>query len=246
MKNKFLFIVATHGDEGFSLDIIKDLERKFPKEAFGYDWIIGNPKAFEKKQRFIDKDLNRCAPGNIKSQIYEEKRAAEIVELSKKYDFIVDIHGSTSKCGIITIVTYPSFQNLALAVALGIKKNIIWYSKSSLENGPLTQYVKCPAIEIECGPQDNNCIKRKLNELLQEFITVQKKKENLAKILKKYKEAEFFAVYGKKEGKHNQKLIDFKPLKMRNETFYPFLANQYPGVLCYKTKRVNIEKYFLY
>jgi len=246
MKSKLLFILATHGDEGFSLNLLKDLEKKIPKEKFGYNWIIGNPKALRKKQRFIDADLNRCAPGNINSQIYEEKRATEIVELSKSYNFVIDIHGSTSDCGIISIITYPTFPNLILASSLGIKRNIIWYSKSSQEKGPLTQFVKCPAIEIECGPQNDGSIQRKLVEILKDFIITQSSKTDLATTLRNSNDAEFFAVYGKKEGKHSQKIIDFEQTEIDGEKFYPFLANQYPGILCYKTKKGNIEDYFLY
>lgn len=246
MKNRFLFILATHGDEGFSLSLIKNLEKKFPKEKFGYDWIIGNPKALEQKRRFIETDLNRCAPGNLNSQIYEEKRAAEIIEVASDYDFIVDIHGSASNCGIITIITYPTLQNLILASSLGIKRNVIWYAKSSLKKGPLTQFVKCPSVEIECGPQNNENIRKKLSKTLREFIIAQNNKKNLINVLKNLPKREFFVVYGKKEGNSNQKVTDFEQTEIDGEKFHPFLANQYPGILCYKTKKVNIEDYFLY
>lgn len=246
MKNKFLFILATHGDEGFSLGLLKNLGKQFPKEKFGYDWIIGNPKALEKKRRFIETDLNRSAPGNINSQVYEEKRAAEIVEMSNDYDFVIDIHCSASNCGLISIITYPTFQNLTLAASLGIKRNVIWYAKSSLEKGPLTQFVKCPAIEIECGPKNDENTQKKLADILKEFIIARNSKSDLTKALKNFNEAEFFAVYGKKEGKHNQKVTDFEQIEIDGEKFYPFLANQYPNILCYKTKKVHIKDYFLY
>jgi len=246
MKNKFLFILATHGDEGFSLDLLKNLEIKFPKEKFSYEWIIGNPKALEKKRRFIETDLNRSAPGNINSQVYEEKRAAEIIEVSNDYDFVIDIHGSTSNCGLISIITYPTFQNLTLASLLGIKRNVIWHAKSSQEKGPLTQFAKCPAVEIECGPQNDENIQRKLSDTLKDFIIAKDSRSDLTKALRNFNDAEFFAVYGKKEGKHNQKVIDFEQIEIDGEKFYPFLANQYPNILCYKTKKVCIEDYFLY
>ena len=80
-------------------------------------------------------DLNRIAPGNIKSKDYEERRVAEIVEMSKNYNFVIDLHGSISNCGVVSIIPYPRLDNLFLARLLKIKRNIMWYSKKSLKNG---------------------------------------------------------------------------------------------------------------
>lgn len=45
MKNsnkKILFIVATHGDESFSIGVLKNIEKKFSKKKYGFDWVIGD------------------------------------------------------------------------------------------------------------------------------------------------------------------------------------------------------------
>ena len=66
---KILFIAATHGNERDSVKVMRQLEKELPKEKYGYDWIIGNKKAFAANARFVEQDLNRSAPGDINSSI---------------------------------------------------------------------------------------------------------------------------------------------------------------------------------
>lgn len=243
-KNKILLITATHGDEPSSLEVVN----KIIKTKFGlrnkFDLLIANPKALKLSQRFIEKDLNRCAPGNIKSRIYEEKRAAEIVSQSKKYNFVLDIHASTSNCGIITIIPKPTLENILLASILDIKRNVIWYSKESNMAGPLVQHTKCPGIEIEHGPKNSQKIKDKLYKILVNFIQALDK-TSIATIPNLIKNKEFYCVYGKLTGKHDKSIKDFHKVTINKVGFYPFLANQYPGITCYKLKKIDIQDYFL-
>ncbi len=92
-----LFISATHGDEGFSIKVLDELERKYPKDKYGFERIIGNPKALTKNVRFIDANLNRSAPGKKNSLIYEQRRAFKIMQLTKKFDYVIDLHGGRFK-----------------------------------------------------------------------------------------------------------------------------------------------------
>ena len=245
MKNKILFIVATHGNEDFSIEVLKKLENVCPKNEYGYDWIIGNPRAQEKSVRYIEKDLNRSAPGDITSDIYEEKRAAEIIEISKNYDCIIDVHGTKSDLGIITIIPYPTLQNLLLASLFSIKKNVIWYAKSSLKQGSLVQFVDKPAIEIECGPKNDKKIQEDLYIILEKFLTEIKETISLS-VLRTIEKKNFYHVYDKLLGEHNSSLQDFKKTTINKETFYPFLSgNEYKGITCYKMKKIEFENLFL-
>lgn len=245
MKNKFLFVAATHGDEGFSIPILEELSKEFPKKEFGYDWIVGNPNAHKKSIRFTEKDLNRSAPGIKSSSIYEERRAAEIVELSQNYDFMIDLHGAASNCGIVSIIPLPTFANLVLASLFNVDKNVIWYAKSSLTNGPSVQFSKCPAIEIECGPKDLKSTSIKLNKILRDFLRLSQK-PHINDFLNRVSKKEFYAVYDKLDGDHNNTFKDFTEKRIGIETFYPFMSNQYPDIICYKMKKVKVEDLFLY
>lgn len=243
-RNKILFIIATHGNEGYSFEIFQKLEKKYPKNKYNYDWIIGNELAYQKNVRYIDQDLNRSAPGDITSNNYELKRAAEIMEITNKFDIIIDIHGAISKLGLVTIIPKPSFENLVLASLLPIKKNLIWAAKESEKNGPLVQYISKPGIEIECGPLDSKSLKKRLTTVL--FNIVEKNfNQDLSYFMEIVKTKQFYQVYGLIKGA-NKVFNDFKKTTFKKETFYPLLSGQYEGIDCYKMKKVDFNSLFIY
>ena len=233
-KKKFLVIVVTHGDEAFSLPIISNMKENFPNK---FDYIVGNPKAFKENKRFIDVDLNRVAPGKEKSDSYERNRAREIMERSKNYSFILDIHGTVSSSGIFTIVTNPTPQNLFLAYSLPIRKIVIWGSKNNARNmGPLTRFVDC-GVGIECGPKDSIGVRKQLIKILKAFMF----KKNVMPDNNK----EFYQVFGsvkKYELKNKKiKLKDFTVVSLNGQVFFPLLVNQYRNeeIICYKLRKVD-------
>lgn len=245
MNNKILFISATHGNEEYSIKVLDDLERKYPKSEYGYERIIGNPKALKKNVRYIDQDLNRSAPGDIKSKIFEKKRAAEIMKISEKFKYVIDLHGSNSKCGVTIIIPYPSIENIFLSGLFDIKKVVIWYTKRSDENVPLTQSCKPPGLEIECGPKSDPKISIELNKVLERFLKGQRSM-NIEKLMKSLETKEFYLVYGIYKSE-NKIARDFKKVKTDREEFYSFMStNQYPGEInCYKMRRIKFEDLFL-
>ncbi len=245
MADKFILITATHGDEKLGVDVMKELEKELSPNDFNFDWIIGNPKAYRKGVRFIDTDLNRAAPGNVASNLYEEVRAAELIKLSSKYEFVLDIHSTVSDSGIVTIIPYPTLENIYLATALDIKRNVIWYSSISLKKGPLVQFTNCPGIEIECGPKNSQRLKTQLFKILKKFIK-ESRSVSTQDVINNIKNKEFYVVYGKEMGKNNPILKDFQLVGNGQEAYYPFLSNQYSGIVCYKTKRFDIKQHLLY
>lgn len=242
MKKNILFIAATHGDEGFSVPVLEKIEKTYPKEEWSYDWIIGNEKAFKLNKRYTDADLNRSAPGDISSNVYETRRAAEIVKLSENYNVVIDIHGSISNCGIVKILPLPSLQNILLALSIPLEKNIIWFAEESFKHGPPVQSMKNPAIELECGPKDDPKIAEELYSLLEKIIT-KFSKNHLLNLTEQTKQQTFYAVFGK-ETDMTVKATDFIETSNGKESYYPFLADQYPGITCYKTKKITLENLF--
>ncbi len=242
-NRRILFISGSHGDEGFSSDVFRNLAKRYPKNEFGYDRIVGNPRALKKNVRYTDADLNRSAPGDITSAIYEERRAAQIINLSKKYKIVIDVHGTIANCGIVTIIPYPTLQNLVLAAMLPIKKNIIWYTRSSLKKGPLVQFTDCPAIEIECGSKSSEQTKKDLENILGKFLET-RTKGSLDSLIDNLRSKEFYKVYEQLDD-DGEKYIDFQLAKKGNKDFYPFMSSQYPGTACYKMKKISFEKLFL-
>jgi succinylglutamate desuccinylase len=233
-----LFIAGTHGNESLGVEVMQDIQQEFDPQLYGYDWIIGNPMAYEASIRFTEKDLNRSAPGDPNSPAYEERRAAEIVRESERYDAVIDLHGSVADCGVVMIIPYPSLANLALAKTIPLRRGVIWYSPSSVHSGPLAQHMKCPAIEIECGPKDNPRIIRELRTAVAAILTVNKTSNEWPEV----SDQEFYSVYGKQPGAFNDELKDFRKTTVSGETFFPFMSNQYEGTLCYKMQRLNSDE----
>lgn len=238
MRN-LLFISSTHGDEGFSVDVLKDLEQTYDPQLYGYDWVIGNPRALDKNVRFTEKDLNRSAPGDLASPVYEERRAAEIVKLSRNYDAVIDIHSTVADCGLVKLIPYPTAENMALARSIPLARNVIWYAEESAIQGPLTQHTLCPAVEIECGPKMGEQITKDLKECIGRLLVA-----NISGELT-IPEQEYYSVYGPQPGATDNTIKDFQEITTGDETFYPFLANQYAGTLCYKMTKVLPEEVLL-
>ncbi|MDD5566812.1 MAG: succinylglutamate desuccinylase/aspartoacylase family protein [Patescibacteria group bacterium] len=232
-KKEILFIVATHGDEGFSVEVLKKLDQTVTEK--NYDWIIANEEALKINKRFIDCDLNRVAPGNIKSNKYEERRAAEILAISRKYKYVIDLHGTSANTGIFTIITAPTLENLQLAAILPIKRNVIWQNNRTY--GPITKYVKC-GVEIECGPKNSSKNINSLYWFLKNFLNSNTSNQLLPIPLREY-----YRVYGKLSKKLFKKALhkpnEFDSLKVKNENFFPLFVNCYQDISCLKLKRIK-------
>ncbi|HEY4515940.1 MAG TPA: succinylglutamate desuccinylase/aspartoacylase family protein [Candidatus Paceibacterota bacterium] len=244
MKKQILFILATHEDEAFSLDVFKKLEKAMPKDLYGYNWVIGNKKALKKGVRFVDADLNRSAPGNSNSSVYEERRAAELIKLANEYNFIIDIHGTVSNAGIFTLIPKPTLQNILFAMTLPIKRNVLWYSRRSLRNGPIVQFCRPPALEIECGPKDDQKTNVNLEAILKDILKMLAKPA-YEEVIKRLNQKTFFSVYGSQK-EWDKNLRDFQLARINNEEFIPLLVSQYKDIACYKMKKVNFQDLFIY
>lgn len=238
MKNKLLLITQTHGNELIGTRAVKKLG-KFDN----FDWIIGNELASKQGKRFINYDLNRIAPGKVRSKDYELKRAATLVSLFKKYKYTIDIHGTDSTSDVFVIITNPRIENIIFALNLPINNVVVWCPKNQ-KNGPITKFAKC-GIEIECGPQDSKIVLNKLVSTLKQIL------ENNQLIPKNLnlRNKNLFQVYGKLYKFKNSKRIktkDFRKTIINDEEFYPLLSDQYENVICYKMRKINLVSLLSY
>lgn len=93
---KILIIGATHGNELLGTKLYARLLQKRSPILEHIDFIIGNPRAYAVKKRYIECDLNRSY--QTEGTLYEERRANEIkqyIELTKP-DLVLDMH--TTNC----------------------------------------------------------------------------------------------------------------------------------------------------
>jgi hypothetical protein len=220
-NNKVLFLCATHGDEGFSIPVVKKLVKEF-----NFDWEIGNTKAQSKNLRFMEADLNRAGPGNINSKIYEERRSCELIKLGNKYNETIDLHGTISKTGIFIIVPNPCWENIELAKKFNIKNVVLWPGLKP--TGPLTQFIP-NSLEIECGPKNDSRTAVKLERILYEYLS-----GSIPKIKQNY-----FIVNGVFTKDIKKPMKDFIKFTYKNIAFYPLMVNQYPKIKCYMMQKLQ-------
>lgn len=239
MKNngKILFLTAVHGDETFTIKIIKKLEKEFPGQ---FDWLVANEKAAKLGVRYVEADLNRNTPGSKYSRIYERRRAFQILKKAKNYKAVIDLHGTDTNTGIFVIITNPKDKNFQLAKSIPIKNVVLWESEKKSGYGPITKFVDC-GLEIECGPKQSKNLE---SELLETIRTICGNISGLK--TKRYTGKNYFQVYGKLfdtdcVNNMEKKLADFKNARIGRENFYPLLVNRYKekGILCYKMRKLK-------
>lgn len=222
MKNKILIITATHGNEEFSIPVVKKLSKRF-----SFDWLIANPKALKLNKRFRDFDLNRAGPGNKNSKLYEKRRASQVIKLASQYDYVIDIHGTVSDTGLFVILSDPNWQNIEFAKKINLKNVVLWPSLKP--NGPLTQFIP-NSLEIECGPKNSPKVAKKLEKILTDYLVGVKPKTP----------KQFYIVSGQIPKKINpKKLLNFKPVKTNNKTYTALMPEQYKNNSGYQLQRLN-------
>jgi hypothetical protein len=221
MKNKILLLTATHGDEAFSIPVVKKLSK-----TFKFDWLISNQKAYELKKRFFERDLNRSGPGNPNSKLYERRRAFELIKLASQYDYVIDIHGTIADTGLFVILSDPNWRNIEFAKQINLKNVVLWPSLKP--TGPLTQFIP-NSLEIECGSKNSPLVAKKLKTVLFEFLSGVKSKQP----------KQYYIVSGQFRSKTKLELKDFTPTRYKNQTIIPLMPGQYQQNSCYLLQKLN-------
>lgn len=121
---------GTHGNEFTGAYMIKKFEQ-FPdliqRSSFESLTLFANPKAFELKRRYIDKDLNRCFLNqdlqNPDLLGYEQQRARAIAQQlgpkgNAQVDALIDLHSTTANMGLSVLLGSLHPASLRLAAYL--------------------------------------------------------------------------------------------------------------------------------
>ena len=134
----FNIVVGMHGNEtspvkGFFL-LKKYLEGKKIKKAFQV--IIANEEAFKVNKRFVEVDLNRCFPGNLKG-CEEEKIAGRLVAETNKAEFNFDFHSTPTKIkrpyGIVSVYSKKLHK---IMKTLGVNEYLFDSNESLIKFAP--------------------------------------------------------------------------------------------------------------
>lgn len=120
---KVLVIGGMHGNEPLGLALAASLKRQpIPNVSA----CIANTQAVRKTKRFTTTDLNRSFPGSLQSSQYEYRRAAELLELCRQYDVVLDFHNThcpDNDCVFVGDAAQPLLYKLASWI--GLKRVVV-------------------------------------------------------------------------------------------------------------------------
>lgn len=237
---KVLFIGATHGNETIGLEALAALGRT------DFAQIIGNPRALALNQRYTECDLNRAGLGNPTAPEYEKRRAAEILDEVKNYEYVVDLHGTYQNTGIFLLVTNPSIENLRLASYFDIPNLVVWQSITPEMQYPVSEFFPT-GIEIESGPQTNPQTTIQLAIYLKDFLENLSERESNPDWILRLEQKTLWEMCGSIPAEPGlvEQLKEFELTTLQNETFAPIFVGtyKYENILGYKLRLHTIESF---
>ncbi|KAJ1168693.1 hypothetical protein NDU88_000610 [Pleurodeles waltl] len=169
---------STHGNEMSGVFLarhwIKD-PSELTRSTFSATAVIANPRAMEKCVRYTQQDLNRSFKMDYlvaldsEEEPYEVKRAKELNKIygpkgsPEAYDFMFDMHNTTSNMGACIIVDSPQ-NSFAMHMANYIQTNymqkcpIYVYKKGDEESYTIDSICK-NGVAMEVGPQPQGVVR---------------------------------------------------------------------------------------
>lgn len=175
-------------------------------------------------------------PGDKNADFYEERRAAELLDIVKDCDYVIDMHEASSGTENFVIIAKDRICKNFPVDLVNMETVLLWPEPK----GPLCEVVE-NAIELEFGMKDRNRkdIVEKATNIVKDFIlkiySLDKKDNSSPKRI--------YRVYGELLAKDYDEcsradLRDFVEIEIKGEKFYPLLVGQYMnlGILCYKMK----------
>jgi len=231
--NKILFLAGVHGDEPDAPNILKKLKEN--NELTNADFFIANPKALKLNKRFVALDMNRNAPGSLKSNKYESRQVIKVLKKAQKYQFVIDLHGSKGQQGVFTIIPKLTIRTLFLSLSLPVKRILIWPYNPNTKRGPIMKFINC-GVGIEFGPKETPAIQA---QVLKVIKTIDEEGFNFG--LDK-SDKEIYFVYDRVRKVPDISLFkDFQEIEFNGEKFYPCFIGAYRGIAFYKTRKIELD-----
>jgi len=148
-----IIVGATHGHETLGVHVWEQLPRTSRVRQHAR-FLVGNPRAYEKRCQFIDADLNRIFPGDANSTLYEEHRAAELVPQLRDAT-VIDIHATGTIDNpheeAMAITVRDDMQTRALVRAACPPRALLMRYRAA---GALIAHARC-GIALEYGKSDD-------------------------------------------------------------------------------------------
>lgn len=175
---------GTHGNEVTGPYLLRRWQHhpeEIKRPSFSTRLCLGNPKAFKENRRFVDEDLNRCfARDSLQSRdspSYEAARASVLnYEIgpkgSSKYDFVIDIHTSTSNCGAMLVLSKDDVFSIRLAAYIqgNIPETRIHHIPSGDGDPPFLGSLVPRSLGVETGPIPQGVLRYDIFELTRRIV----------------------------------------------------------------------------
>ena len=125
---RILIVSGTHGNEINPIWAVKQFntEENSLNHGIEYEYMIGNPVAYEKGCRYIDNDLNRSFKViknqvQDKNSVYEINRANFLVDQfgiygAKPCQIAIDLHTTTANMGTSIVMYGRRFEDFCLEI----------------------------------------------------------------------------------------------------------------------------------
>ena len=166
---KILIVSGTHGNEINPIWAVNQFKKNVSTTNSGieYKYIIGNPLAYEKGCRYIDKDLNRSFNERINyshktNNLYEIERANFLFDQfgitgSEPCQIAIDLHTTTSNMGTSIVMYGRRVKDFCLAALLQNKFGLPIYlhENDKEQKGFLVESWPCGLV-IEIGAVAQN------------------------------------------------------------------------------------------
>ncbi len=182
--DKVVLVGATHGNEVTGYHLLQKWQANrslVERSSFETQMVVGNPKAFERKLRYIDKDLNRSFKNkelqDLSLEGYEQNRAKALNALlgpkgTDKTDVLIDLHTTTSTMGGTLMVTTSSPFKIRLAHHLrSTVDNIhVCCTDSGSSDRPFLGSIVERGMVFEVGPVENGVLRQDILDLTDAMV----------------------------------------------------------------------------
>lgn len=234
-----VFNVGTHGNEKKPIEAAEKFILSLQEDDILEGTLrvtMSNPPAVREDKRYLLSDLNRSYPGDIQGS-GEGKIAAEMLELVKDADYVIDLHTAPNTDSVI-ILGSKDEKRLELAEVSTVGPIILFEAAQSCA---MVDFVRC-GIGIELGRhEDSSSVKqgiREINQYLKHFGIIDGEPLSTSHT--------YYEVLGKLsmekyETMGSPNLCDFQPFAQEQPDIFPFLTHPggLNGTICYLIRKVN-------
>ena len=233
-------VACVHGEEPCGYRAIQKLKNSTFEVEGAVKLIIAHEKARKENVRYIEKDLNRCFPGDPESDVYEERLAAKVLEEIDGLT-VLDLHATKSEPTPFAFYIGNSDLIEKAGVNVGVDLSYMPETMMNYMNG----------ISIECGHPESNDAAETAYQIAINFLAA----EGVINAGYRLSDPDLFEITGevmgeefKFEAENFQKVregdvfaVNGMEMKVAKEDFYPVLMSTdgYDHKIGYKGQKIN-------